>query len=307
MISVVIPNYNGKHILQTCLQKNVHLFNHVGITDIIISDDCSSDDSVAYIRQHFPNITVIKNTQNNGFGSNCNIGATAAKEPILFLLNNDMVVQDLQINAIKQALENPAVFAYSPTILRKKEGILINETPNIGFFKGGWLSCENYEGLQQNNPPTEGLSLFWACGGAMFVTKENFFKFNGFSPVMDPFYFEDADLSYRAQKKGLKVLYTLKATCYHMHQATIASLFTQQQIHAIHLRNHYRFMWKNLTDPTYIMAHFFTVLLKIITLQITDIKAIIQASKALPAIFKSRQQNGQSLVSDATILSQWKR
>lgn len=307
-VSVVIPHFNGCHILKTCLSDNMAIFEKHGITDVIIADDASTDDSIEYLQTHFPSIRIVQNDVNSGFSITCNKGASLAKEEVLLLLNNDMVFKELDLNAILETLKDPNIFAITPKILRKNnEGGWINESPNYGYFAGGWFSTENdYEIAEQLETP-EGLPLLWACGGAMFVTKQRFDALNGFDPIMSPFYCEDLDLSYRAWKRAWRSQYTEHATCHHQHQATIGALYTKAQVDAIHLRNKYLFIWKNVTYWPYLLSHFATVLLKCLTFQVRDTRAIINACFRLPSVFRYRFQSRIDRLSDADILAHWTR
>jgi len=307
-VSVVIPHYNGCHILKTCLSENMAMFEKHGITDVIIADDASTDDSIAYIQTHFPSIRIVQNETNSGFSITCNKGASLAREDVLLLLNNDMVFKELDLKAILDDLKHSETFAITPKILRQnKECGWVNESPNYGYFAGGWFSTENDFDIADKHDNPEGLPLLWACGGAMFVIKQRFDALNGFDPIMSPFYCEDLDLSYRGWKRGWKSHYTEKATCYHQHQATIGALYTKAQVEAIHLRNKYLFIWKNVTYLPYLLSHAATVLLKCLTFQIRDTRAIINACFRLPQVFRYRFQSRIDRLSDPDILANWKR
>ena len=249
MISVVIPNFNGLELFKKHLQNTVSFFKSVDITDIIIVDDASTDQSADYIASQFPTITLIKIAQNQGFSVTCNTGAKKAKEPILLFLNTDMLPQKLDPKPILDAFKDPNLFALSPKIEQKnKAGTIINEAITTGFFKGGWFSSEvnpDYESYNQSQP----FKILWACGGACFVNKNKFNALSGFDTLYSPFYFEDLDLSYRAWKQGWQIIYSPDLLFFHQHQATIGSHFSKRQIEEIHLKNQYIFMWKNLTYP----------------------------------------------------------
>ena len=77
-ISVILPNFNGRGLLE----KNIpSLFEALGDIDneIIVIDDCSSDDSVQFLKETYPAIKVIRNEINLGFSATCNKGIKAAK------------------------------------------------------------------------------------------------------------------------------------------------------------------------------------------------------------------------------------
>jgi GT2 family glycosyltransferase len=307
MISVVIANYNGEHILKNCLSPNMAIFNDLGITDIIIVDDNSSDGSVEYITTHFPEINIIQNSEQLFFSRNCNRGADVAKEDILLFLNNDMVFSKLDLSMIKTYLDQDDVFAVSPTIMRKNdEGVEYNEAISMGFFKAGWFSSENFPDIETTVEKPEGMPLMWVCGGALFVKKENYDMVGGFDPIYAPFYVEDLDLCYKGWKRGLRSVYTQSALCHHQHQSTIGTYFTKSYVEQVHLRNQFIFMWLNITSKWMLFQHVFCLLIMCLTFQVRHARAIIKAVMKLPEIRKKRRQRGPEHQSDARILRHWK-
>lgn len=307
MISVIIPNYNGEHILKKCLSPNMAIFKKHNISDIIIVDDNSSDDSVDYISTHYPDIRIIENEEQLFFSRNCNRGAAIAKEPYLLFLNNDMVLDTLDLERILAYLNEDDVFAVSPKILRKnKEGELYNEAFTMGFFKAGWFSSENFPEMENLAAKVEGMSILWACGGALFIKKETYDLVGGFDPIYHPFYVEDLDLSYKGWKRGLRSVYTDTTVCYHQHQSTIGTYYSQAFVDQVHLRNQFVFIWLNVTSKWYLFTHFLAVLLMCLSFQIRHTRAILKATMLLPQILKRRQLRGPEHLSDKEILQHWK-
>ena len=84
--TVVIPNYNGKHFLQDCLDS---LFQSTVEIAVIVVDNGSTDGSVSWIQEHFPQVKLICFSENKGFCTAVNTGIGAAATPYVFLLNND--------------------------------------------------------------------------------------------------------------------------------------------------------------------------------------------------------------------------
>lgn len=275
MISVVIPNFNGTTLLKTYLHENMAIFKKNGITDVIVVDDYSNDDSVSYLNQHFSTIKVLTNSKNVGFSRTLNKGLRQAKHDIVWVLNNDMAINpDFDVDYILALFQgDPNCFSVVPTILRKNDkGILFDEAPNIGFFKGGWLSLEHSLDHKDKHKNESEFPVMWACGGAAFYRVDMLQKINYFDEELySPFYLEDADVSYQAWKNGWKVLYTSHFTCFHQHQSTIGKYYSKAKVEAVHLRNYYLFHWKNLSDLSYIFSHIVTILIKMLTFQFKDI------------------------------------
>jgi GT2 family glycosyltransferase len=308
MISVVITNFNGKHILETYFKNNIEFLLNLGLTDIILADDASSDDSITYATLIYPDLTVVSHKKNVGLPQNCNDGIHYAKHDIILLLNNDMLLKKLDVDYILNLFQHDDVFACAPKIMRKHDdGSTMNESPNYGFFKGGWFSSELSENvLTHSIELIHGCKpILWGCGGGVFYHKQRFLDIGSFDKhFYTPSYGDDLDLSYRAWKLGFCILYTNEAELFHGHSSTFKMLFSKEKIQEIHLANHYYFMWKNISDWDFLVSHFITVFIKIITFQIKDLKALVKAFKKLPYIFQYRR-NANNHKSDKMILSYW--
>ena len=95
----------------------------------------------------------------------------------------------------------------------------------------------------------------WAEGGSSIFSKDKFLEFGGFDDLYSPFYWEDIDLSYRAWKKGYKILFDPNVLVNHHHESTISTYFSAKTIKRVSYRNQFIFIWKNITNPTYLLSH----------------------------------------------------
>jgi GT2 family glycosyltransferase len=92
-ISVVIPNYNGKTLLEQNLPHVIEALQKSGMEyEIIISDDASTDNSVAFVKQNYPFIYLITSQSNQGFSVTINKGIMASTCDLVFALNSDVQV-----------------------------------------------------------------------------------------------------------------------------------------------------------------------------------------------------------------------
>lgn len=306
MLSIIIPNYNGRHLLERFLANNIKILENSHILfEIIIVDDASTDDSVFYVSQSFSTVKIVQNPRNLGFARTVNRGADLAQYPILWFLNNDIAIQVFGFSLIDHYLAQDNVFSVTPKIDRNVGDCIQNETPSIGFFRGGWVNTENIGLVNPNFVPVEGQSLFWGCGGGMFCRKDIFWVLGGFDPLFSPFYSEDLDLSYGAWKHGLKSIYSESVILYHQHSATISQL-SKLYVTRIALRNKYLFTWKNLSDSSYIVSHIFMVLVKLVTIQIRDIRAVLSAIMLFSVLSHSRRKRQMSrIVSDRQVFTEF--
>ena len=113
IVSVCIANYNGLQVIDDCLRSVLQQHGDIGI-EILVHDDASADDSVTYIRQHYPAAKLIVSESNVGFCIANNGMAAAAKGKYLLLLNNEaaLYLDALQtLLAEADRIEVPAILS----------------------------------------------------------------------------------------------------------------------------------------------------------------------------------------------------
>src|SRR5436190_15076638 len=92
-ISVVIPNYNGRDLLESNLPATYTALKIANVDyEIIVSDDASTDDSVNFLKKKYPAIKIIENKTNRGFSPTINTGIFAATKDLVFALNSDVKI-----------------------------------------------------------------------------------------------------------------------------------------------------------------------------------------------------------------------
>ncbi|MDO8991890.1 MAG: glycosyltransferase, partial [Daejeonella sp.] len=122
-ISVVIPNYNGRHLLERNLPSVYEALNNAKTDfEIIITDDCSTDSSVAFIRQNYPLVRLIINDKNQGFSVSCNKGITLAEKDLVLLLNTDIELNKDYFESQFKYFELPDTFGVMSKIIGAKNG-----------------------------------------------------------------------------------------------------------------------------------------------------------------------------------------
>ena len=91
--TVVIPNWNGRDLLERYLPSIEAALSHNEATEILVVDNGSTDGSVDFLRTHHPRVKTLALDRNLGFGGGSNAGFRAARNDIVVLLNSDMRVQ----------------------------------------------------------------------------------------------------------------------------------------------------------------------------------------------------------------------
>jgi len=289
--SIVIPNWNGKDLLEKYLPSVVEA---CGPSDeIIVVDNASTDGSAEFIRHHYPQVRVLEMDRNLGFGGGSNTGVRAARHAVVVLLNNDMRVTPDFVQALRAGFTDPAVFAVSAQIFftdpsrRREETGLTTGRFAKGFFR---VRHEIQERVQIPYP------TFYAGGGSTAYDREKFLELGGFDPLFEPFYLEDTDLSYNAWRRGWKVLYQPQAHVYHEHRGTIGKHFPPQAIESYLQQNYVLMVWKNLHQTSWLWSHLFHLYGHMVlnclgwgTETRTTVGAFVRALRRLPQALRARR------------------
>lgn len=292
--SVVIPNWNGRDLLEKYLPSIVAALAANPENEIVVVDNGSTDGSAEFLRERFPQINLVALPVNLGFGGGSNAGFRAAKNDIVVLLNSDMRVASDFLAPLLEGFRDPQVFAVSCQIFFSDPGKLREET---GLTQGWWQDG----GLRVRHridPAVDDLfPCFYGGGGSCAFDRRKFLELGGFDELLAPFYLEDTDLGYMAWKRGWKVLYQPRSVVYHEHRGTIGKRFREEQIQAVLKKNYLLFCWKNIHDWRLLLPHFFFawagavlgVLFGDVPLR-TNLAAIWRAFRQLPQAVRSRRR-----------------
>lgn len=243
-VSIVIPNWNGEELLR----RNLPAVLEVGAGEVIIVDDSSNDESVDYIKNEISKIKItdkklkiIENKKNLGFAVSVNRGVKAAHGDIVILLNTDVQPLPGLLKAALPHFKDPKVF-----------GVSFSEEKFSwarGLWRNGFIEHEPGPRTEDVHP------TFWVSGGSGAFRKSIWEELGGFDLLYYPFYWEDIDLSYRAAKRGYKLLWVPKARVLHNHEGTIGKYFSRDYINFIQQRNQLIFIWKNITSQKMFKEH----------------------------------------------------
>ena len=252
--SVVIPNWNGRDLLEKYLPSVMAGLAGNRDNEVIVVDNGSSDGSAEFIRQQYPDVKLVVLERNLGFGGGSNAGVRAAVNDIVVLLNSDMRVEPGFLAPLLSGFSDPQVFAVSCQIQFTDPAKRREET---GLTQGWWEEG----GLRVRHRVDEEIRDLYPCfyggGGSCAFDRRKFLELGGFDRVLEPFYLEDTDLGYQAWKRGWKVLYQPRSVVYHEHRGTIGKRFTEEQIQAVLHKNFILFAWKNIHEWRRLWPHFF--------------------------------------------------
>lgn len=218
-ISVVIPNYNGKHLLEEYLPAVVAALDSIAVDhEIIVADDASTDGSVEFLRSSYPAVRVVVNTVNKGFSGNINSGFRLATKDLVLALNSDVALDEQYFVDQLPLFDDPDLFGTMGSIY-EADGRLI-DAAKLPVYDG--ISFNSTVNATYPEAPDAVRTTFFLSGANALVDRVKLMELGGMNEIYSPFYMEDVDLSVRAWRRGWKCLYVPTAKCTHAPSSTIA-------------------------------------------------------------------------------------
>ncbi len=285
-ISIIIPNYNGIKLLQNNIPEVIKFKNKYSeIVEIIVVDDKSTDNSLEFIKNHYPEVKIVNKRFNSGFSSSVNLGVKESNGSLIFLLNTDVKPKLNIIPFLLSYFKYKDTFAVGCLDYSIENGKVIKRGRGIGFFHKGFLMHKKGE-IDKNN-------TLWVSGGSSIFRKSIWNILGGFDEIFDPFYWEDIDISYRALKSGYKIFFESCAEVIHEHKrGAITNHYNQRYIEEISLRNQILFVWKNISDIYFLTQHFiyqpYYLITSVLSWKFSYISSFIKAMILVPKIMASR-------------------
>lgn len=251
-VSVVIPNYNGKKYLETCM--NSLMKQSLKPEEIIIVDNASKDGSIEYIEQNFKDkVTLICLNENYGFSKAVNEGIRNSKSDFVALLNNDTELDERWLEELYKCIQKDEnIFSCCSKMLRFTERNIIDDAGDE-YTLFGWGN--KIGDGKQSEIYDEDREVFSSCAGAAIYRKSILQKIGLFDENFFA-YLEDMDISYRARVYGYKNYYASKAKVYHIGSATSGSRHNSFKV-KLAARNSIYLIFKNMPIPQIILNFMF--------------------------------------------------
>ncbi len=245
-IAIVILNWNGKYYLQKYLPSVIKY--SANVAEIIVADNASTDDSISFLKQHFPTVKIIKNESNEGFANGYNLALKQVDADYFVLLNSDVEVTQNWIEPIINLMEaDTLIAACQPKILDEKNKSFFEYAGACGGFidKNGYPFARGriFETIEKDEGQyNTAIPCFWASGAAMFVRANVYKKLGG----LDEYFFahqEEIDLCWRMQLEGHKVYVQPMSVVYHVGGGTLPSGNKRKVF--LNFRNNLIMLYKN--------------------------------------------------------------
>jgi len=251
--SIVIPNWNGRDLLAKYLPSVIASIENHPESEVVVVDNGSTDGSVAFIAETFPDVRVLPLKENLGFGGGSNAGFRAAHNDIVVLLNSDMRVEPNFLQPLLDGFTDAKVFSVACQIFFSDPAKLRQET---GLTESWWQQGS----LRVRHRADEKIRDLYPCayggGGSCAFDRHKFLELGGFDEILAPFYLEDTDLGYMAWKRGWKTMYQPASVVYHEHRGTIGKKFSDAYIQGVLKKNFLLFTWKNIHEWRRLFTHF---------------------------------------------------
>ncbi|MBI5117413.1 glycosyltransferase family 2 protein [Candidatus Poribacteria bacterium] len=306
-VSLVIPTWNGKHLLRECLPSVVLAAErYPGETEVVVVDDGSEDGTIAFLSETFPSVRTIRLKKNEGFQEASNRGVEESAHDLVFLLNNDMILDSNCIQPLALHFEDDLLFAAGPLMLKGNSKEAVFSCCGVRLRRG--LLIEEWTVVNGRDRCNRLSPSLYLSGGAMLFKKDIFRKIGMMDALYHPFYCEDLDICYRAWKMGYHLLFDPRSIVHHKGSATIGSNFPYSYYELIHRRNLFLFMWRNLTDRDVLFEHILFLLPRLLKrtfkADFMEVKSFLMALSRLPEVRKRRSKEIREYVrSDSEILN----
>ena len=225
--AIVILNWNGKQLLEQFLPSVVNFSSQEA--EVYVADNASTDDSIQFIKQNYPNVKIVQNTINGGYAKGYNDALQHIDADIYCLVNSDIEVTKNWLTSILTTFKTaPNTAIIQPKILDFKNKSKFEYAGAGGGFIDlyGYPYCRGriFNHLETDNGQFNDIAdIFWASGACLFIRSKVYHQLGGF----DEDYFahqEEIDLCWRAKNKGFDIKYVGTSTVYHVGGATLEAV-----------------------------------------------------------------------------------
>jgi len=223
-VAVVILNWNGQKFLEKFLPSVMDC--NADFSEVIVADNASTDDSVLFLKNNYPQIRIIQNRENGGFAKGYNDALNGVDAEYYVLLNSDVEVSPGWIDTVIQLMDSdtsiaacqPKIKAYDNKDTFEYAGAAGGFIDKYGypFCRGRILDTIEADKGQYNDVR----EVFWATGACLFVRAELFQLVKGFDEDFFA-HMEEIDLCWRLKNRGYKIMYCPDSTVFHVGGGTL--------------------------------------------------------------------------------------
>ncbi len=249
-VAVVILNWNGRGHLEQFLPSVVKNSQGEGVS-VIVADNNSSDDSVAFVRKNYSDIDIIQLDGNYGYTGGYNRALKQIDAEYFVLLNSDVEVTNNWLEPVISYMDsNPDVAAAMPKINSYHKKDMFEYAGAAGGYidKYGFPFCRGrilFDIEKDNGQYNSVEEIFWASGACFFVRSEMFFEAGTFDESFFA-HMEEIDLCWRFKRLGKKIVCVPDSLVYHVGGGTLP-INTPFKMY-LNYRNNLFLLQKNLSS-----------------------------------------------------------
>lgn len=216
-VTVTIPNYNGRALLEAMLPSLQQ--QTLPPVEIVVVDDCSDDDSVAYLEAEWPEVRIVHTNERRGVSAAMNVCLAAANSEYVGLFNSDMELDpECLAELVGELRRRPEIGTVTPKMLDFTERTVFDGTGDLLDWRGG--GGRRGRGVTDVGQYNSSEEIFGPCGGAVVYRRSTLDAVGDFDEAYFAYY-EDIDWAFRAQLLGLRCRYVPTAVLYHRGGATL--------------------------------------------------------------------------------------
>ncbi|MGZ3578290.1 MAG: glycosyltransferase family 2 protein [Syntrophales bacterium] len=275
-ISIIIVNWNTRDLLQNCLESIYKTISDISY-EIICVDNASTDGSVSMLQEKYPQVRLIQNEENRGFGAANNQAMRIMKGRYALLLNSDAVLTDNAVRELFAFMEARSDAAMACGQLLNADGSKQNSVagfPNLLSLLTNtslleYLFPKRYPSKRYNHDkPIEVDS----CIGACLLARKKAIEEVGMFDERYFFFFEETDWAYQMRSAGWSIFHVPTALIYHLQGQSIGKDIRSR---IEFYRSRYQFFRKWKSRPYYILVRFFIMLRLCINWFLTSLASIL--------------------------------
>jgi len=268
-LSIVIPNWNGRALLEKFLPTVVESARAFEAacgqpTEILVADDASTDDSESWLRGHFPEIRFESGARQQGFAPTANRGVRAACFPLVYLVNSDVALAPGTLPPLAVHFRDGKVFAATGNAYDFGTGVL-RGAGQRGAFRRGFLRVHSRFFVPSPTTEMQPLLTLFATGGSSLFDRAKFLALGGLNEMLAPYGWEDVELSLRAWKQGMEIRYEPRSAIWHQFSSTIGERFPRRRVSAAYERNRLLMHWLHLDTSAQAASHAAALAVKLAT------------------------------------------
>ncbi len=263
LVHLIILNYNGRRLLPECLPSILQAADASRHRcDVVIIDNQSSDDSLTWLSENYPQVRVIR-CANRGLCSFNDVVPELGGD-VAVLLNNDIKLHahavDPLIDPFLQSTGDASNCFMTAPRCRRFDDATYEGFRTAVCWRWGLVQAT---ALYPGHEATVGIPGQTASAGAvMAVDSRKFIELGGFDPLYLPGRLEDLDFAFRAYRAGYHACYVPHSLSWHKGMATFEEAFGESGCDELALRNTLLFQWKNLRHPSHIARQIFGAALR---------------------------------------------